>query len=88
MTILHPEIRKNFHKLAVQDEPDSDWKPVISIGTAAKMVNLSPSALRKYEREGLLIFYRTNTGRRLLSMAAMVPCVQHVPLVWAFTEVE
>ena len=67
-------IREKFHKLA-QDSPDgtgevqSDWEPVISIGTAAKMVNLSPSALRKYEKEGLLIYHRTDTGRRLLCRA-------------------
>ncbi len=33
------------------------------------MVNLSVSALRKYEKEGLLLYHRTDTGRRLLSRA-------------------
>ena len=39
----------------------------ISIGTAAAKVQLSVSALRKYEKEGLLLFHRTDSGRRLLS---------------------
>jgi len=69
MAIFNAEVREKFHKLVVQEEQDSDWEPVISIGTAAQMVKLSPSALRKYEKEGLLIFHRTNTGRRLLSLA-------------------
>jgi MerR family transcriptional regulator/heat shock protein HspR len=69
MTLFNAEIREKFHKLVEKDELNSDWEPVISIGTAAQMVSLSPSALRKYEKEGLLIFHRTDTGRRLLSLA-------------------
>lgn len=69
MELFSEEVREKFHKLVVKEEDSSDWEPVISIGTAAQMVNLSPSALRKYEKEGLLIFYRTETGRRLLSLA-------------------
>ena len=42
---------------------------MVSIGTAAAKVGLSVSALRKYERDGLLLFHRTETGRRLLSQA-------------------
>ena len=68
-------IREKFHKLARQEpsanEADRvpDWEPVISIGTAAKLVNLSVSALRKYEKEGLLIYHRTESGRRILCQA-------------------
>jgi MerR family transcriptional regulator/heat shock protein HspR len=62
------DIRERFHSLTSGDS-DSDWDPVISIGTAAAKVNLSVSALRKYEQEGLLIYHRTPTGRRLLSRA-------------------
>ncbi len=69
MAMFNEEIREKFHKLVVQEGDDSDWEPVISIGTAAQMVKLSPSALRKYEKEGLLIFHRTDSGRRLLSLA-------------------
>lgn len=69
MALFNEEVREKFHKLVVKEEQNSDWEPVISIGTAAQMVKLSPSALRKYEKEGLLIFHRTDTGRRLLSLA-------------------
>jgi MerR family transcriptional regulator/heat shock protein HspR len=69
------QIREKFHKLVIDrasgtpGETAADQVPAISIGTAAKMANLSVSALRKYEREGLLLYHRTATGRRLLSMA-------------------
>lgn len=69
MVLFSKEIREKFHKIILKEEQDSDWEPVISIGTAAQIVNLSPSALRKYEKAGLLIFHRTETGRRLLSLA-------------------
>ena len=39
------------------------------VGMAASMVGLSVSALRKYEKEGLLIYHRSDTGRRLLCRA-------------------
>jgi MerR family transcriptional regulator/heat shock protein HspR len=41
--------------------------PVISIGVLAERVGLSVSAVRKYEREGLIIAHRTPSGRRLFS---------------------
>ena len=41
--------------------------PVISIGVLAKKVGLSVSAIRKYENAGLIIAYRTDSGRRLFS---------------------
>ena len=69
MAPFNDDIKEKFIRLVVKEEHDSDWEPVISIGTAAQMVGLSPSALRKYEKEGLLIFHRTKTGRRLLSLA-------------------
>ena len=43
-------------------------EPVISIGAAAHLTGLSESALRKYEAAGLIIFYRTPTNRRMLSL--------------------
>jgi len=42
-------------------------EPVISIGTLARKVGLSVSAIRKYEEEGLIISYRTDSGHRLFS---------------------
>jgi MerR family transcriptional regulator/heat shock protein HspR len=41
--------------------------PVISIGVLAQKVGLSVSAVRKYESAGLIIAYRTDSGRRLFS---------------------
>jgi hypothetical protein len=41
--------------------------PVIAIGVLARKTGLSPSALRRYETEGLLIPHRTRAGQRLFS---------------------
>lgn len=73
-------IREKFHNLGIGTESDSDWEPIMSIGTAAAKVNLSVSAVRKYEKEGLLIYYRTPTGRRLLSRSDLkrVEMIRHM----------
>jgi len=42
-------------------------EPVIGIGTLAKRVGLSVSAIRKYEDEGLIIAHRTKSGHRMFS---------------------
>ena len=42
-------------------------EPIYSIGIAAKKLKISVPALRVYEREGLLLPYRTETGRRIYS---------------------
>ena len=47
-------------------EPDP-YEPIISIGIAAKKLGISPETLRLYEREGLVIPYKTPTKRRLYS---------------------
>jgi len=41
--------------------------PVISIGTAAEKLGLSIPAIRKYEKEGLIIAFRTESNYRLFS---------------------
>jgi len=41
--------------------------PVIAIGVLAQKTGLSPSALRRYENEGLIISHRTGSGQRLFS---------------------
>jgi MerR family transcriptional regulator, heat shock protein HspR len=68
-----------------------DWKtvnsdPVYTIGVAAKMVGVSVQLLRVYEKEGLILSSRTETGRRMYSdleiekilcirrMLALLPC--------------
>lgn len=85
MTETDGDIREKFHKMA-REAPASnadrvpDWEPVISIGTAAKLVNLSVSALRKYEKAGLLIYHRTDSGRRILCQADIkrIRMIQHM----------
>ncbi|MFC1562048.1 MerR family transcriptional regulator [candidate division KSB1 bacterium] len=42
-------------------------EPIFPIGVAAKMVGVSPSTLRMYESESLLIPYKTSTNMRLFS---------------------
>lgn len=64
---------------------DSDHKhykmtePVMSIGTFSEKVGLSISAIRKYEKEGLLISHRSASGRRLFSYEDIdrVRLIQH-----------
>ena len=45
----------------------SNHEPVIGIGTLAKRVGLSVSAIRKYEDKGLIIAHRTHSGHRMFS---------------------
>ena len=54
--------------------------PVISIGTLATKVNLSVSAIRKYEEEGLVISHRTDSGHRMFSYEdiARILTIQHL----------
>ncbi|MEW5994980.1 MAG: MerR family transcriptional regulator [Candidatus Zixiibacteriota bacterium] len=80
MPFFDRDIREKFHNLSGTVERLGDWEPVISIGTAAAKVGLSVSALRKYEKEGLLIFYRSGAGRRLLSWAdiELIKIIQHL----------
>jgi MerR family transcriptional regulator, heat shock protein HspR len=54
--------------------------PVMSIGVLAERVNLSVSAVRKYENEGLVIAHRTASGHRLFSHEdiARVRAIQHM----------
>ena len=74
------DIRETFRLLSGGDDQDADWEPMISIGTAAAKVGLSVSALRKYEKEGLLLFDRTESGRRLLSRSDIkrIEIIQHM----------
>jgi MerR family transcriptional regulator/heat shock protein HspR len=73
--MMSADVREKFHKLArglAEEESlrrQTDWEPVITIGQAASLVGLSPSALRKYEREGLILCRRTAGGRRLYCRA-------------------
>ena len=42
-------------------------KPSFSIGEAARVLGVSTHSLRVYEREGLILCHRTETGRRYYS---------------------
>ncbi len=48
-------------------EKTINTEPVYAIGIAAKKVGVSVHLLRVYEREGLIITARTESGRRLYS---------------------
>jgi MerR family transcriptional regulator/heat shock protein HspR len=53
---------------------------VIGIGTLAKRVGLSVSAIRKYEDEGLIIAHRTGSGHRMFSYEDIerIETIQHL----------
>ena len=43
-------------------------EPILSISTAAKLLNLHPRTVMLYERMGLISPHRTNTKRRMFSV--------------------
>ncbi len=50
-------------------EQDIDrYEPVLTIGTVAKKLNIAVQTIRLYEQEGLILPYKTETGRRMFSM--------------------
>ena len=53
-------------------------EPVFTIGVVAKKIGVSPETLRLYQREGLLLPYKTKTGRRLYSQADIewIACIR------------
>lgn len=52
--------------------------PVFTIGITAKRLGVSPETLRLYEKAGLLVAYRTKTGRRLYSQRDLewIACIR------------
>ena len=42
-------------------------EPVFTIGIVAKLLNISPESIRLYERQHLILPYKTKTDRRLFS---------------------
>jgi len=44
-------------------------EPILTIGVAAKKLNVAVPTLRMYEKAGLIIPYRNETGRRMYSLA-------------------
>ena len=53
-------------------------EPVFTIGVAAAKIGVSPETLRLYEREGLLLPFKTKTGRRLYSQTDLewIACIR------------
>ena len=43
------------------------YEPVLTIGTIAKMINVAVPTLRMYEKAGLVLPHKTETGRRMYS---------------------
>ena len=60
------EMTHKMESFLANEEYVNPLEPVITMGAAAKMLDISVSMLRKYEAEGLMIYYRTETGRRML----------------------
>jgi MerR family transcriptional regulator/heat shock protein HspR len=56
------------------------YEPLFTIGLAAGKVNLSPMTLRMYERKGLILPYKTQSGRRYFSIhdLEIVLCVREM----------
>lgn len=54
------------------------YAPVLTIGTTARMLDVSVQTVRLYEKEGLVLPYRTASGRRMFSMheADRLRCVR------------
>ncbi len=44
------------------------YEPVLTIGTVAKKLEIAVQTVRLYEQEGLILPYKTETGRRMYSM--------------------
>lgn len=46
----------------------ANYEPILTIGTVAKKLNVAVQTLRLYEQEGLIIPYKTDSGRRMYSL--------------------
>lgn len=44
------------------------YEPVFTIGTVAKKLEIAVQTIRMYEKEGLILPFKTDTGRRMYSM--------------------
>ncbi len=66
---------KQFNLRQIDCDPS---EPMFTIGFAARKIGVSPETLRLYEKEGLLITFKTPTGRRLYSPRdlAWIACIR------------
>ena len=55
-------------------------EPLYTIGVAARLLGVSAHSLRQYEREGLILPFKTASGRRLFSdlELAKVKCIRRL----------
>lgn len=55
-------------------------EPVYTIGVASSKLGVSVHSLRQYENEGLILTYKTETGRRLFSDVEIqkVKCIKNM----------
>ena len=62
------------------DDKRSLIEPVYTIGVAAGKLNVSVHSLRQYEREGLILPFKTPSGRRLYSELELkkVRCIKRM----------
>ena len=54
-------------------------KPLFTIGIVAEMINMSTHTLRMYENKGLVIPFKTESGRRIYSLTDLnhIKCIRH-----------
>ncbi len=59
---------------------DPFLEPKYTIGVASSKLNISVHSLRQYEREGLILSFKTPTGRRLYSdlELAKIQCIKRM----------
>lgn len=55
-------------KSSLENKFLNKFAPIFTIGTVAKMLNVSVQTIRMYEQEGLIIPAKTDTGRRMYSL--------------------
>ena len=52
----------------MQDSTIDKYEPVLTIGTVAAQIGISVQSIRLYEKEGLVLPHKTESGHRMFSM--------------------
>lgn len=55
----------------MDDNVVNRYEPVLTIGVVAKKLDISVQTIRMYEQEGLILPFKTKTGRRMYSLHDM-----------------
>jgi len=71
-------INVNFERIETVEELDNINLPLYTISTAAKILGISIHTLRMYEREGLVLPFKKESGHRLYSQSDLdrVLCIR------------